>query len=118
MKIAVLKERREHETRVAATPDTVKRFLKLGASVTVEKDAGLAASIPDDQFVEAGATIAADAKATASGADVILKVRRPLAKGEGGDESAVFAKGQTLVSTLDALWQQDKLEPLAKKGVN
>lgn len=118
MKIAVLKERRDHETRVAATPDSVKRFAKIGASVVVEKDAGALASIPDAHFAEAGAEIAPDAKAAVAGADLILKVRRPMAKGEGVDETALFSKGQTLVSTLDALWSKDKLEPLAKKGVD
>jgi len=118
MKIAVLKERRDHETRVAATPDSVKRFAKIGASLIVEKDAGASASIPDALFVEAGAQIAPDAKSAVAGADLILKVRRPMTKGEGADETALFSKGQTLVSTLDALWSKDKLEPLAKKGVD
>ena len=56
MKIAVLKERAAGERRVAATPETVKKFIALGAELAVEAGAGVAASIPDDQFAAMGAT--------------------------------------------------------------
>ena len=58
MKIAIPKERRRNETRVAASPETVRKFAALGFEVTVEIGAGAAASIPDDAFAAAGATIA------------------------------------------------------------
>lgn len=117
MKLAVLKEKREDEPRVAATPETVKRYIKLGASVTVEAGAGLRAAIPDSQFEEAGATIAADAKAAVAEAELVLKVRRPMARGEGADETALFKAGQSIIATLDALSAKDKLDALAKKDV-
>ena len=61
MRLAVLKERREFETRVAATPDTVKRLIGLGLTVAIEAGAGANAAIPDAEFVAAGATVAPDA---------------------------------------------------------
>src|SRR3546814_7581402 len=70
MKIAILKERRAHETRVAVSPDTVKRFVDMGVEVAVEKGAGDGASIPDQAFQAAGAVIAATAAAALKGADL------------------------------------------------
>jgi len=57
MKIAILKERRPHESRVATTPDAVKKLLALGAEIVIEAGAGLAASFPDQVYADAGATI-------------------------------------------------------------
>ena len=58
MRLAVLKERRASETRVAATPDTVKRLVALGVTVVIETGAGAQAAIPDPEFAAAGATMA------------------------------------------------------------
>jgi len=74
--IAVTKER-AGEPRVAATPDTVKKLIALGFSVTVETGAGLGASIADQAYLDVGATIAKTAAAALKGADVVLKVRGP-----------------------------------------
>ena len=63
MKIAIPKELREHETRVAASPETVRKLVDLGAEVLIEKGAGAGAAIPDQAFEEAGAKIAASSKA-------------------------------------------------------
>ena len=60
MRLAVLKERRASETRVAATPDTVKRLIALGVTVAIEAGAGAQAAIPDHEFAAAGAEIAPD----------------------------------------------------------
>ena len=84
MKIAVPKERRPHERRVAVSPDTVKKLKGLGFDVVVETGAGDGASQPDRVFAEAGATIAPDAASTYADADVIFKIQRPLRTGEGG----------------------------------
>jgi NAD(P) transhydrogenase subunit alpha len=75
--IAVTKETRAGETRVAATPETVKKLMGLGYTVTVETGAGLAASILDADYAAAGATIAASGPASLSAADIVLKVRGP-----------------------------------------
>ena len=80
MKIAIPKERRPFEGRVAATPDTVKRFVQLGAEVSVEASAGENAAILDHSYADAGATIHATRSETFAGADVILKVQRPRKK--------------------------------------
>ena len=77
MKIAIPKERREHEKRVAATPDTVKKLVALGASVVVESGAGMASALSDDAYKEVGAEIATDAASALKDADVVFKVRDP-----------------------------------------
>ena len=117
MKIAVLKEKWPNETRVAASPETVKKFIGLGAEVVVEKNAGKAASIPDEAFKDAGASIAASETAALKGADVVLKVRRPMLAAEGEDELARFAKGQVLCCQMDALTQPDFVAAAAKAGI-
>src|SRR3546814_16733817 len=78
MKIAILKERRAHETRVAGSPDTVKRFVDMGVEVAVEKGAGDGASIHDQAFKAAGAGIAGTAAPAPKGADQVIKVPRPI----------------------------------------
>lgn len=101
MKIAIPKERRAHELRVAATPDTVRKYIGLGFEVTVESGAGLGSAITDEAFAAAGATIAPDVTATLSGADIVLKVQRPLAAGEGAvDELALIKPGAILIAAL------------------
>ena len=75
MKIAVLKESAPGETRVAATPETVKKITALGHSVTVQTGAGAAASYPDDLYSNAGGEVVGDGMIGA--ADLVLKVRRP-----------------------------------------
>ena len=116
MKIAVLKERRPHERRVAASPETVKKFIGLGASVTVETGAGDGAFFLDEAYQAAGATIAASAAEAVTDAEVILKVRRPLAAGEGGlDELALLKPGQVVIGLMDPYGGQ--AEALAATGV-
>ena len=77
MRLAVLKERAAAETRVAATPDTVKKLIALGLQVAVETGAGHGAAIADDQFKDAGAEIAPDAQAALAGAEIVLAVQLP-----------------------------------------
>ena len=77
MRVAIPAEISNAETRVAATPETVKKLVNLGATVTVQADAGRASGITNAEYESAGATIAADAAATYKDADLILKVRRP-----------------------------------------
>ena len=103
MRVAVLRERRAAETRVAATPETVKKLQAMGCTVTVETGAGLASGIPDALFQDAGAEIAADAAAALAGAAIVLKVRAPLGAGEGAvDELALIPRGALLIGTLQA----------------
>jgi NAD(P) transhydrogenase subunit alpha len=117
MRLAVLKERRADEARVAATPDTVKKLIALGCSVAVESGAGLTAGIPDAAFAEAGAEVAPDAAAALTGAAIVLKVRAPLAAGEGAlDELALIPKGALVIATMGA--DKDAAARYAAAGID
>jgi H+-translocating NAD(P) transhydrogenase subunit alpha len=94
MKIAVLKETRIGERRVAATPDTVKKLIALGAGVAIESGAGEGASLADAAYAAAGALVA-DKASVLSGADIVLKVVRPTVA-----EVAALPQGGVLVAML------------------
>jgi len=117
MIIAIPKERRPGERRVAATPDTVKKFIGLGQSVVVESGAGEGTSIPDDHFAAAGATIAPDAATALKDADIVLKVARPMTAAEGLDEIAPMKKGATLVCNLAPLQNKEQVKAFAAAGI-
>jgi NAD(P) transhydrogenase subunit alpha len=102
---------------VAGSPETVKKFLSLGVDICVEKGAGVAASMPDAAFREAGAAIAPDAKTALSDADLVLKVQRPMIEGEKINELENFNHGQTLVCQMSALSEPAFLTALAASGV-
>ncbi len=116
MKIAIPKERRAHESRVAASPETVTKMIGLGCEVVVEKGAGAAAAILDKAYQDAGAKLAASEKAAIDGADIVLKVQGPLVGGKD-DELGLLAKGSVLVAHLDALRARDEIAALAKAGI-
>lgn len=118
MKIAIPKERRDNESRVAGSPDTVKKLIGLGFSVVVETGAGEGSSISDDEFTNAGATIAADEAAALGDADIVLKVQRPLTGAEGGpDEVSLMKSGAILIGTLSALTNKDQVQSYASAGI-
>ncbi|PTW59626.1 NAD(P) transhydrogenase subunit alpha [Breoghania corrubedonensis] len=112
MKIGVPLERDAVETRVAATPDTVKKYIALGFEVQVEKGAGKASRIPDAEFKDAGAKIVADAAAAFKDADVVLKVRRPTS-----EELAAMKPGALVVGTMDPFGNEKDVEAMAKANV-
>ncbi|HET8726473.1 MAG TPA: Re/Si-specific NAD(P)(+) transhydrogenase subunit alpha [Alphaproteobacteria bacterium] len=119
MKIAILKERRPGELRVAASPETVKRFAGLGIEVVVEKGAGETAAATDEAYRNAGATIADDAKAALDGADVVLKVQRPLLADEGKiDELVLMKRGAVLIGALAPYDAGDSLKAYADAGID
>ena len=109
--IAVLKETHANEARVAATPETVKKWTGAGLAVTIETGAGLGASITDDAYTAAGATIASSAVEAAGKGDIVLKVRGPSAA-----EVAALKPGATVIALLDAHREKDTLNALAAKG--
>ncbi|MEE8456175.1 MAG: NAD(P)(+) transhydrogenase (Re/Si-specific) subunit alpha, partial [Limibaculum sp.] len=113
MKIAIPKETREFETRVAATPETVKKFAALGAEFAVQAGAGGGANIPDAAYEAAGANIAKTFAATVKDADVILKVQRPTEA-----ELKSLAKGQKLFCIMSPYNEPAIMEALAGKGVD
>jgi NAD(P) transhydrogenase subunit alpha len=109
MRIAVAREADRAEDRVAATPETVKKMLALGAEVAVEPGAGLKSGIPDADFTAAGATISQDA---VKGADVVLRVRRP-----GASELASCRKGALVIAIMDPYGNEAALKAMADAGV-
>lgn len=117
MKIAVLKERRTYEKRVAATPDTVKKYRALGYDVVVEAGAGVASSTLDDAYVAAGATIVPDAATALAGANIVLKVQRPMQAGEEMDELSAIPSGALLIGMLNPYGARDAIKAYAEKGI-
>jgi NAD(P) transhydrogenase subunit alpha len=110
MKIAVLKETAAGETRVAAIPETVKKFIALGAEVAVEKGAGDAASVADSEFEAAGAKVASRADAL-KGAGIILCVNGP-------DKLESANKGALLVGALDPTRRREAIDSYAAAGLD
>ncbi len=113
MIIAIPKERRADETRVAATPDTVKKLKALGLDVVIEKDAGQGANFADADYQAAGANIASDEAAALGNADIVLKVRGP-----DEAEIAQLKRGAILVALLAPASEKDAIAKLAQAGVN
>ena len=111
MKIGVPKETRLGETRVASTPDAVKKFIKKGYQVVVEKGAGAAAKYTDELFASSGAQIVD--RETTFGADIVLKIHKPTPI-----EIRLMKKGALLVSLLEPYNKDGTLEGLAEAGVN
>ena len=109
MKIAVAREAEANEPRVAATPETVKKLIGLGAEVAVARGAGITSGIPDSEFEAAGATIA---DSVTKDADVVLKVRRP-AVGELVD----YKKGAMVIAIMDPYGNEDALKAMADAGL-
>ena len=119
MKVAIPKERRAGELRVAASPETVKKLKGLGLDVVVESGAGLGSSITDAAYEAAGATIASDEASALTDADIVLKVQRPLIAGEGDvDELALIRKGALLFAILNPHNSRDHVKAYADAGVN
>ena len=118
MKIAVPKERRPLEKRIAATPESVKMLRALGFEVAVEAGAGGGCDFPDAVFAEAGASVAADEAAMLADADIVFKVQRPLSRDEGGtDEVALMRTGAILVGLLAPLQNRQQVAAYAERGL-
>ena len=113
MKLTILKERRDGETRVAATSETVKKLKGLGLEVTVETGAGAAARVSDANYTAAGAMIAPDMASALKDADIVLKVRSP-----SPDEIAQMKKGAVLAALLSPYTDKDTAAKLAAQGVS
>ena len=112
MKLAIPRERMPGETRVAASPDMVKKYVQLGFDVVVEKSAGDDSSMPDSEFQAAGATIGKDEASTLKDADVVIKVQRPIVDGKL-DEIALLKPGAVLIAQLQALIYPEQARALA-----
>ncbi|MFA5120229.1 Re/Si-specific NAD(P)(+) transhydrogenase subunit alpha [Zavarzinia sp.] len=113
MRIAIPKERRPNEKRVAASPESVKKLIALGAEVVVEAGAGLASAVTDDAFAAAGAKIAPDLASTLADADVIFHVQRPVA-----EELPLIKRGATLIAGLNPYADRDSVKAYADAGID
>ena len=112
MRVGVPREIEHGERRVALVPELVQRYVRLGADVVVEHDAGGASFFRDEDYREAGATIAPDRGALYREADFVVKVQRPL-----DDEIQVLKPGSALVAILQPLTNPDLVQRLAEAGV-
>jgi len=113
LKIAIPKETTANETRVAASPETVKKLIALGARVSVETNAGEGANILDDHYKDAGATICKTAAETYKSADIVLKVLAPT-----DAEIKQFQKATLLIGMLAPYANADLLKKLAAAHIN
>ena len=109
MKIAIAKEIDAAEPRVAATPDTVKKFKALGAEVAIEPGAGVKSGLLDGEYEAAGASISADA---VSNADIVIKVKRP-----EGSELSKYKRGALVIAIMDPYGNDAALKSMADAGV-
>ncbi len=116
MKIGVPRERMPGETRVATSPDVVKKFVGLGFDVVVEKGAGEDAAMTDSDFEQAGAVIAKDEAAAIGDADVVIKVQRPVIDG-ALNEVTMLKPGAVLIAHLAALIHPDEVNAYAQAGL-
>jgi NAD(P) transhydrogenase subunit alpha len=111
--IGVIRERRSDETRVAITPDAVKKYASQGLSVVIESGAGVSAAVPDADYLAAGATIAPSAEAVLSTADVVLCVRAPL-----NEVLARLKPGAVLLGLLNPYGDAGTIQALAASGAS
>src|SRR5690554_6577452 len=112
MKIAIASETEKNETRVAAVPESVRKFIALGAEVSVQSGAGKGSQIPDEMYRDAGATVAKSAETALKDADVVLGVRRP-----GADALKKMKQGAVLVGMLEPYDNPATLKDVAESGV-
>ena len=117
MRIGVPKEIVPGETRIAASPDSIRKFTALGVEVLVESGAGVGAQMSDEALAEAGAHIVVDAKAVYGDADLVTKVRAPLCDGKAADELSLVKPDAVLVGLLAPLQQREQVARYASHGV-
>jgi H+-translocating NAD(P) transhydrogenase subunit alpha len=119
VRVLVTKERSEGETRVSATPDTVKQMLSRGLEIAVEAGAGENAFIGDHEYEKEGATIAKNPREAWASADVVLKVRAPIVSSDfGGDELDALKPGSLLVGLLSPWSDIERVRRLAERDVS
>jgi proton-translocating NAD(P)+ transhydrogenase subunit alpha len=116
MKVAIAKERRAYERRVAATPDTVKQMIGMGLDVALETGAGEASSFTDVAYEAAGASMVRDAAAALGDADIVLTVQPPL-RAHGIDELAMLKRGAVLIGLLQPLQNAAEVKAYAEAGI-
>ena len=113
MKIAVIKERGERESRVAASPESVKKLVGLGLAVQVESGAGLRSRFSDDEYRSAGADVGTDADSVLADADVLLSVERP-----PRESVSRLRRGALLIGQLSPHADRSDIDHYAECGVD
>ena len=117
MKISIPKENRDGETRIAASPEVVKKFTGMGFEVTIESGAGLNSGFTDKIFEDVGANIASDTKATLKDADIIFKIQRLMTSKDKIDEISMCKKDAMVISHMSALSSKTDIEEYAKASI-
>ncbi len=117
MKISIPKENREGETRVAASPEVIRKFVSMGFDITVESGAGLNSGFTDEIFKDAGAEIASDTKSTLENADLIFKIQRLMTSNDAIDEISMCKKDAMVLSHMSALSTKKDSEEYAKASL-
>ena len=117
MKISIPKENRDGETRIAASPEVVKKFTSMGFEVTIESGAGLNSGFTDKIFEDVGANIASDTKATLKDADIIFKIQRLMTSKDKIDEISMCKKDAMVISHMSALSSKTDIEEYAKASI-
>jgi NAD(P) transhydrogenase subunit alpha len=117
MKISIPKENRIGETRVAASPEVVKKFVSMGFDVTIQSDAGLESGFTDEIFKSVGASISLDTKSTLANADIIFKIQRLLTSNDELDETSMCKKDAIVISHMSALSSKKDIEQYAKASI-
>jgi NAD(P) transhydrogenase subunit alpha len=112
MRIAIITETDPVETRVAASAETVKKLVALGATIAVQSGAGTQSGMTDDDFAAAGATIAKTAKDALKDAEIVLKVRRP-----SSAETKLIKKGALVLAIMDPYDSAEALAAMAAAGL-
>lgn len=110
MKIAVLKECAENESRVAVTPEIVQKYINLGININIEKGCGIKAGFNDEAYNNVGAKICESKKETIDDADVILKINAPTQ-----DELLIFKQGQSVIASFQGLSNEHMVTHCTKK---
>ncbi len=117
MKISIPKENRDGETRIAASPEVVKKFTGMGFEVTIESGAGLNSGFTDKIFEDVGANIAPDTKTTLKDADIIFKIQRLMTSKDKIDEISMCKKNVMVISHMSALSSKTDIEEYAKASI-
>jgi len=118
MRIAVPKETRAGERRVALVPESCKKLVQAGFTVAVESGAGASAFLADDAYRQAGASVEADPAALLGSADFVLKVNPPAHGGAGGrDEAAWMRPGTLLLASIMPLRNLEAVQALAERKI-
>ena len=112
MRLAIPKETHPGENRVPVTPETAKKLCRLGATVEIEAGLGLGSGFTDDDYVQAGASVASDRSALIGNADILLRLRKPELA-----EVALMKRGCIHISYLDPFNEHELVQALKQQGV-